>query len=138
MSEAMPGRCLCGTVTFSAVPEKVATGACHCSKCRKWSGGVLFGVECSELNVNNPDAVQGFQSSEWGERLFCKNCGTNLFWQTLDRTVNVVLLQAFDEPEKFEFTDEMFIDEKPANYTFANETKKITGEEFMAMYAPEG
>jgi len=135
MSSAHSGKCLCGGVTFSAVPASDNMDACHCAKCRKWSGGVLFAVPCTELKVANEDLLGAYQSSDWGERLFCQNCGTNLFWRMLDRSIEVVMIQAFDDPERFNFCAEVFIDEKPANYAFVNDTTKMTGEEFMAMYA---
>ena len=43
-----------------------------------------------------------------------------------------VAAPAFDDPEGFEFTSEIFIDEKPANYEFANDTKKQTAAELFA------
>jgi hypothetical protein len=33
-------------------------------------------------------------------------------------------------------TSQIFIDEKPAYYTFANQTKTMTGAEVFAMFAP--
>ena len=136
MNSRMSGKCLCGAVRFSAVPESNKMDVCHCNKCRKWSGGVLFAVPCVELQIQNEDELRTYRSSEWGERVFCKTCGSNLFWRMMDRSIQVVMIQAFDDPSVFEFATEAFIDEKPDNYAFANETKKMTGEEFMAMYAP--
>ena len=135
MTTSQQGQCLCGKVTFNAVPSSNHTEACHCSSCRKWTGGVLFSVVCDQLHINNEEELGTYRSSEWGERVFCKTCGTHLFWRMLDGSMNVVMLQAFDQPEQFDFTTEVFIDSKPANYSFANDTQKITGEAFMAMYA---
>lgn len=136
MTSPRSGKCLCGTITFTAIPVSDEMDACHCSKCRKWTGGVLFAIPCEGLTVNNTDALTAYQSSDWGERVFCRVCGTNLFWRMLDGSMDVVMIQAFDDPENFKFGTEAYIDEKPANYDFANDTKKMTGEEFMAMYPP--
>jgi hypothetical protein len=135
MKESHQGKCLCGTVKFSAVPSSNNMDACHCSTCRKWSGGVLFAVPCTDLQIENEAELGAYRSSDWGERLFCKACGANLFWRMLDHSIQVVMIQAFDDPSQFEFSGEAFIDEKPDNYAFANDTNKMTGEEFMAMYA---
>ena len=35
------------------------------------------------------------------------------------------------------FKSQIFIDEKPDWYTFANETENMTGAEVFAMYAPK-
>jgi len=131
----MSGKCLCGRVKFTAIPESNKMDACHCNKCRKWSGGLIFAVPCVDLKIEDENEIKAFQSSDWGERLFCKNCGSNLFWRMLDRSIVAVMIQSFDNPSAFEFACEAFIDEKPQNYEFANDTKKMTGEEFMAIYS---
>ena len=49
-----------------------------------------------------------------------------------------VSAEAFDDRSDFAFTTQIFIDEKPAYYTFANATKDMTGPEvFEAMQAAE-
>ena len=136
MSKSMSGKCLCGKVEFTAVPSGDEMDACHCNKCRKWTGGVLFGVLCMELRIENEDELSVYRSSDWGERVFCSTCGSNLFWRMTDQSIKVVMVQAFDDPARFAFSTQTFIDEKPDNYAFANDTKNMTGEEFMAMYTP--
>ena len=41
MSETISakGGCLCGAVEIEAKTLVAFVGACHCSMCRKWSGG---------------------------------------------------------------------------------------------------
>ncbi|ETN92744.1 hypothetical protein U062_00623 [Gammaproteobacteria bacterium MOLA455] len=129
------GQCLCGAIKFTAQPASNNMDACHCTQCRKWSGGVLFAVPCTDLKINNESQLGAYQSSDWGERLFCKTCGSNLFWRALDQSIQVVMSQAFDEPGQFTFSAEAFVDEQPGNYAFANCTRKMTGEEFMAEYS---
>ena len=41
----------------------------------------------------------------------------------------------FDNSEGLVFDHQIFIDEKPEYYSFANETKNMTGEEVFAMLA---
>lgn len=137
MSKKLDGQCLCGAVTFSAVPQAMEMDVCHCSQCRKWSGGSLMAVPCDDLDVKDETQLGIYPSSDWGERLFCKTCGTNLFWRMKDQSINVVMAQAFDDPSQFVFTKEVFIDERPDNYAFANNTEKMTGAEFMALYASQ-
>lgn len=134
-AEALPGKCLCGAVTFTAVPVVREMTSCHCSICRKWSGGAFLAVMCDNLKIDNEDALGKYESSEHGERLFCKTCGSNMFWRFKDGSANIVCIQAFDDPSAFEFTTEIFVDEKPANYSFAEETHKLTGAEFKAAIA---
>ncbi|WP_132313242.1 GFA family protein [Martelella mediterranea] len=139
MVEHMTGGCICGDVRFSAVPKSMEMGACHCSLCRRWSGGAGFlGVECgTSVKVENEAALGVYPSSEYGERVFCKTCGSTLFWRMQDGSDTVVSSQAFDDADAFRFVSEIFVDEKPDNYAFANDTKKMTSAEFFAAYASE-
>ncbi len=42
----------------------------------------------------------------------------------------------FGEDDAREFRTQVFIDEKPGYYSFANETEDMTGAELFAKYAP--
>ena len=136
-TKPMHGHCLCGAVKFTATPQTMTMGVCHCSMCRRWSGGTFMAVDCGDsVKVENEVAVGAYQSSDWGERCFCKSCGTTLFWRTRGGPAHVVVAaQAFDDPSQFTFNSEIFIDDKPGNYAFANQTKKMTGAEFIAQFA---
>ena len=139
MAEALvrSGGCLCGAVRFAATPMTHEVDACHCGKCRKWSGGVYMAVPCSEVSIENEAGLGLFRSSDYGERGFCKTCGSSLFWRMQDRSVTVVSLQAFDDQTGFVFAEEIFVDDKPALYDFANDTRRLTGEQFFARYAQQ-
>ena len=135
-SAKLNGRCLCGAVRFSAKPVNDEMGACHCSMCRRWSGGVFLCVDCSDsVEIIEGDDLAFYGSSEWGERGFCKTCGSTLMWRMRDGSHNVVSIQAFDDPSQFRFTTEIFVDSKPGNYAFANDTRKMTEAEFLAAFA---
>jgi hypothetical protein len=132
---ALKGQCLCGAVRFSATPERNEAGVCHCSMCRRWSGGAWFGVDCgSSVKVEDETQLGAYRASAWGERVFCKTCGTTLFWRMQDRSHNVVSAQTFDDPGQFAFVSEIYTDEQPRNYAFSNSTKRMTGEEFLAAF----
>ena len=111
---------------------------CHCGLCRRWSGGVFMAVDCSAgFEIEDDSSAGLFQSSPWGERGFCKSCGSTLFWRMRDRSSVHVSAQAFDHPEQFKLTLEIFIDEKPTNFAFANATQKMTGAEAMTVSKAE-
>ena len=132
----MAGGCLCGAVRFTAVPTKLEMDVCHCSKCRRWSGGVFMAVPGGDTVKFESDAALGvFGSSDYGERLFCRTCGSTLAWRMKDGSSTAVSMQAFDDSSGFVFAEEIFIDEKPPQYAFANETRKLTGEEVFAQFA---
>jgi hypothetical protein len=136
MSRDLHGQCLCGAVEFSATPQAPTMGICHCSMCRRWSGGVFMAVSVGDtLKVSDESGALGrYDSSPWGARCFCKTCGSTLFWQTQDGKMAVVSAQAFDDPSQFELASEIFIDDQPGNYAFANKTTRMTGQEFIAQF----
>ncbi len=127
------GRCLCGDLRFEALIGARVARACHCSMCRRWSGGVFLAAECRSVTVAAERALGVYSSSEWGERCFCKTCGSTLFWRSKDGKHTAVSIQAFARPSGFRLVSQIYIDDKPDCYSFAEETKNMTGAEFIAM-----
>jgi hypothetical protein len=136
MSNTLSGGCLCGAVRFTAEPKNNEFGACHCSMCRRWTGGPFFAMECDAVKVADEANLGVYRSSEWAERCFCKQCGSVLFYRLVDKGFYAVSAEAFDERSGFALTTQVFIDEKPAYYEFANKTHNMTGAEVFAAFAP--
>jgi hypothetical protein len=133
------GGCLCGAVRFSASPADNEVGVCHCSMCRRWSAGPFMVRDCgTTLKVEDEAKVGAYRSSEWAERGFCKTCGTPLYYRLIDRNSYFVSAEAFDDVKGLTFTSQIFIDEKPSYYEFANKTHNMTGAEVFAQFAPGG
>lgn len=132
------GRCLCGAVTVEASTDKTDMGACHCSICRKWGGGPLLAVECPDgVSFEGETHIGVYDSSDWAQRGFCKLCGTHLFYRLKDRPLYALPVGLLDEGDRLAFTHQVFIDEKPANYAFANKTHDLTGAEVFAQFEEE-
>jgi hypothetical protein len=137
-AKRLSGGCLCGAVRFTAAPRNHEFGICHCNMCRKWSAGPFFAIECgATVKVEEPSQLGVYRSSEWAERCFCKTCGTALFYRLVGRDYDVVSAEAFDDRADFKLTSQIFIDEKPPSYDFANKTKMMTGAEVFAAFAGE-
>ena len=138
MSElnAIKGSCLCGAVKLSTASINPHLAACHCSMCRKWSGGAFLGVECNDgISFEGADNIALYQSSEWAERGFCSKCGSHLFYRLKENNHYFIPAGIFDSDEDFIFDLQVFIEEKPQYYSFANKTKNMTGEEAFALFA---
>ena len=134
---ASKGSCLCGKVTIQASKVDTNLGVCHCSMCRKWSAGPFLAVDCgTDIKIDGEENIGVFNSSDWAERAFCKNCGTNLFYRLKQTKQHIVSSEIFGEPE-FNFDHQIFIDEKPNYYSFSNQTKNMTGAEVFAAHAPK-
>ena len=133
------GGCLCGAVRFAAAPKDQEVGACHCSMCRRWTAGPFMVLDCADtLKVEDPNNLGVYRSSEWAERCFCKKCGTALFYRLVSNGQHYVSAEAFDDRAGYALTSQVFIDEKPAYYDFANKTHNMTGAEVFAAFAPPG
>ncbi len=132
------GKCNCGAVAFKATPKNGDVGVCHCSKCRRMAAGPFFALDCGDtVKFESEESVGVYNSSEWAERGFCKQCGSVLFWRTKDRAVNIVSVDAFDDPIDLTLDHEVFIDEKPGYYSFAEKAKQMTGQECFEQFAAE-
>lgn len=126
------GRCLCGTVSFTAQEVDQHMHACHCSMCRSWTGGPAMSVSVGSVEFFGADKIKRFASSDWAERGFCSDCGSSLFYHMKEPSVYMMNLGAFDDPDQFTVTGEIYIDEKPAGYDFAGDHPRQTGAEFLA------
>jgi len=134
----MQGQCLCGTVRISAKTTSNKVGACHCNMCRRWGGGPLLAVDCGvDAIIEGEDQISVFDSSDWAERGFCRRCGTHLFYRIKQDGRLAVPIGLFDASDGIEFDSQIFIDEKPDYYRFANETQNMTGAEVFALYGPD-
>ncbi len=136
------GSCLCGAVSFEIDNIADTTTACHCGMCRKWSGGVYLGLKAKQDKVRfkGKENVTTYTSSDWAERGFCKICGSSLFCRITAEGPHSgdyhFGLGTLDDPSGITLDEEMFIDQKPDGYAFANETRKFTRAEVFAMYDP--
>ena len=90
-----------------------------------------------DIQIEGEANITVYRSSEWAERAFCNTCGSNLFYRLVDSGDHFICAGILDDPAKLELTSQVFIDEKPAFYEFANDTKKMTGAEVFALYAPK-
>ena len=101
------GSCLCGSVQFELDAEPARLTFCHCTTCKRISGGVgtaNVGVPTEAIRiVNGADVVRTYQPGEGSAKTFCSLCGTNLFgsgWPHSERTsVRVPTIEGDFRPE---------------------------------------
>ncbi len=113
------GKCLCGAVQFEAKDIDIHIHACHCSMCRKWNGGPAMAASVGSVTFAGEENITRYASSDWAERGFCKQCGSNLFY-LLKPNRYIMWSGAFDE-QPFELEGEIFCSEKPGWYDFAGD-----------------
>lgn len=90
----------------------------------------------SGLNLTGEEHVSVFVSSDWAERGFCSRCGTHLFYRLRSGELHGVPVSLLDERPDWHFEQQIFVDEQPSWYAFANSTRDLTGEEVFAMFQP--
>ena len=99
----LQGSCLCGRVRFEVTEPFVRVSACHCTSCKKLSGGTgtVSGIApTGAIRVlAGEEAIRTFQPEEGSAKTFCSQCGSNLFgggWPASEHSG--VRLAALDSP----------------------------------------
>ncbi|MEL6792155.1 MAG: GFA family protein [Pseudomonadota bacterium] len=130
------GSCLCGAVRVSAEigPRKIA--ACHCGQCRTWTGGgPYYSTSVVDPVIEGEEHIGIFVASEWGERGFCKTCGTTLFWKMKGRPVHNLAAGLFDDQSDLAVTTEIFCDRRAEWQTPFPGAKQSTEAQEQALLA---
>lgn len=135
MTSDISGHCLCGAVTYKAKAASHDVRVCHCSMCRRWTGGPLMYIDVEGAPAfTGYDQIGIYQSSPSGERGFCKRCGSVLFWKVAGKEQYTFTAGSLDAPDGLCLAKEIFIEDKPAFYDFAGATEKLYGSDAMAVY----
>jgi hypothetical protein len=130
----MDGTCLCGAVTVTTA-DKTMVDACHCGMCRRWGGSPALGIPCgTDVQIDGIDHLKVYKSSDWAERAFCRECGTHIFYRLSASNQHFLPAGLFGDGIGFEFKEEIYIDNKPSYYDFANPTVKLTEADVMAKF----
>ncbi len=114
MSEDLKtGQCLCGEVRFRFSTSAPGLQACHCHQCQRWTGGSpLIGIRVSDVAIEGEDNIARYHASDFGERCFCRKCGTTLFWKMQDGPVDFLCAGLLDDQTGLEMTEEIFADRR--------------------------
>jgi len=109
----LEGSCHCGAVRFEVTEDFSAVRICHCTTCKKISGGA--GTTNGRARTDTIRVVAGeelirtYQPDEGSSKSFCSQCGSNLFgggWPESESSS--VRISAIDSP----------FDRKPEAHTY--------------------
>lgn len=126
------GNCLCGAIEFTVEIETPEVGKCNCGMCRQWAAGPTHMVHGALTpKVADESNLGVYDSSDWGQRCFCKQCGTVLFWKHKHENFCGVSVDALKGAEGFELSSEIFIDKIPASHIVTDKTNRMTEKEFF-------
>ncbi|MCB9990875.1 MAG: GFA family protein [Rhodospirillales bacterium] len=138
MPELKTGHCLCGSVKFELMLNETHAHACHCSMCRRMSGGTpVLAIPCApdSVKIDGEKSLSWYSSSEWAERGFCNQCGTGMFYRLKDGSYFNVAVGALDDDSDITLAGHIFIDAKPDYYDFKDDCPRLTEAEFLAQFA---
>jgi hypothetical protein len=110
----LTGGCQCGAVRYEWTVKPTHSSVCYCRMCQKASGQpfmALTGGKVEHLKwTRGTPAV--FRSSNFVERKFCKDCGTQLTYSFTERGRISVAVNSLDDPEAMPPTKQYGIESK--------------------------
>jgi hypothetical protein len=99
----LEGSCLCGGVRFEVTGEFEPRSYCHCTSCKRLSGGAATAngrARSDSIRITaGRELLRTYQPDEGSAKTFCSVCGSNLFgggWPESDQAS--VRLSAIDSP----------------------------------------
>ena len=124
------GRCLCGAVTLSVTGDHdPRVGACHCTLCRRWSGGLFLCFTAPADAVTVTGDVATHATSPFSERAFCPTCGSHLWMRDTDRDgADYDLMPgAFDAARDWPVRSEIYADRAMASAALDGAHERVSG-----------
>jgi hypothetical protein len=87
---------------------------CHCTMCQRLHGA--FGAHSKARKVNiaivEDKGLQWFATSDRARRGFCRQCGSNLFWEPVGQDATGILAGTLDQPTGLKTIGHIFTGEK--------------------------
>lgn len=116
----LSGSCLCGEVRFAVAGDPQGASMCHCSQCRKQSGGIWSSAHVPQGDLTISGPVTWFSASPAAQRGFCPRCGSFLFWRAHGEDTISFALGAVDGPTGLQLTKHIFTADKGDYYAIAD------------------
>jgi len=116
----LSGSCLCGDISFEVQGAPQGASMCHCSLCRKQSGGVWSSAFMPEDDLKISGDVTWFEASDTAKRGLCPRCGSFLFWKAHDEDTISFALGAIDGDTGLTLEKHIFVADKGDYYDIAD------------------
>jgi len=128
------GSCLCGAVKFTGTPSDRGIGVCHCKMCRVQSSGPFFAARMEDgVSLTEQRGLKWYDASDIGERGFCSECGSTMFWREKDAAPGQWFVSAGTLPDDSiaPIFEHIWNDDKAPYYEFADTTPRRTAAECL-------
>ena len=111
------GSCLCGGVRFSVHGVLSDVVYCHCLMCQRalTHFGAFTRCAAEALHIRNPRKLKWYRSSPEARRGFCRDCGSQLFWEPPHDRYISISAGSLDQPTGLRAGEHNFV-EQTADY----------------------
>nr|WP_282099712.1 GFA family protein [Qipengyuania qiaonensis] len=123
---------MCGAVKIAIESPKHEIEICQCDMCRRWAGSFYSAQTGDSADVSGDEAISTYRSSEWAERAFCSQCGSNLWYRFLPTGNRSFSAGLFDAAAAYGVEKEIFVDERAEWCRIEGNHPRQTGEEVIA------
>ncbi|MCV6595061.1 MAG: GFA family protein [Silicimonas sp.] len=131
------GRCLCGAVAYAAATDG-RFSICYCKMCQRWAAGVFMSAPTTAFKITQgADKLHVTRTSDWAERAFCTECGSNIYYKADMMETPAVAFGSLDDTSGFTPRIQFFSDKKPEGLPLVPDTKTMTEAECNAAFAPD-
>lgn len=89
------------------------------------------------MQVDGQENISRYRSSDWAERVFCRQCGTHLYYHLFGADTYFVSAGLFQTQTNLVLNEQIYIDAKPAYCALAGNTPVLTEAEVLAKYFPQ-
>jgi hypothetical protein len=114
------GSCLCGDIRFETAAQPQGASMCHCSQCRKQSGGIWASAYVKDGDIRITGPVSWFAASAKAKRGSCPRCGSFLFWKGTGEHTTSFALGAVDGNSGLTVEKHIFTASKGDYYVIAD------------------
>ncbi|WP_183154140.1 GFA family protein [Paracoccus siganidrum] len=129
----MTGSCACGAIGLQAEGLSRRLSVCWCEPCRRWQGlcGMGIGARAADVKVSGP--VRIWRSSEIGERAFCAECSSSLWFRARNGTGLIELTPGlFVNACDAVLDHENFCERRPPGLCFIGRQRQLTAADYAA------
>jgi hypothetical protein len=123
------GGCLCGAVRYEVRGPLRDVINCHCSMCQRLHGafGAHSKAKTASITILEDKGLAWYATSERARRGFCRQCGSNLFWEPIRQDATGILAGTLDRPTGLKTMGHIFTAEKSDFYDICDDLPKFDG-----------
>ncbi len=121
------GGCLCGAVRYEVRGALRDVVNCHCSMCQRLHGAFGAHAKARKANISivEDKGLTWYATSDRARRGFCRQCGSNLFWQPVAQDATGIVAGTLDRPTGLKTMGHIFVGEKGDFYDLSDDLPKF-------------